>query len=286
MKLTKKHLEKLLSAVGVDAVEIVDDDSDADYKQDDVLQLIDAAREKVLRPKIEAEVKKTAEVEAKGRVGGALERILKRTTGIPVAEFTAEMTDEDKIAAALNHREKTLGKDVADLRDEMDKMAAAHAAALTGLETTYEGRLSAEKERFVEREIIEYIASDSKEYPFPDDADRMHLAKDLLGYIKQNAHVHWNEDSRKPEYRKKDAPETPLYNESGTQIRTTRDFAEDKYKPMGKAFWQADMSGKNPVDEMARLKLQEYNQQPAKAPDSIDKLNADINTYIGAKAGV
>jgi hypothetical protein len=281
MKITQKQLAKLFTAVGVDAVEIVDDDSLSDFKQDEVLQAIDASRESVIRPRIESEIKNAAVVEAKGRVGGSLERILKRTTQIPVTEFKPDMTDEEKIEVALKFREQNLGKDVQALRDEMDKIAQTHNATLDGLKADYESKLKSEKDRYTEREIIEYIAGESKEFPFPEDADRNHLAKDLLSFIKNEAHVHWNEETRKPEYRKKDAPETPLYNEAGTQIRSTRDFAELKYKPMGKNFWQTDMSSKNPAEEMAKLQTQNYqNGSATPPPGSVDQLNSNLTTFM------
>jgi hypothetical protein len=247
MKLTQQQLIDLLQAAGLKDAVLVENDTDADFALDTALQTIDAARTPLIRPKIEEEVKRAMA----GLAGGKLESLLANLTGISRSAFKNIEHDADKGRLALEHYAKKFSQDTEGLRNEMSELVNTHNATIERLQADHAATLKAANDKYTERDIIEHIADELKSAPLPKGSNLLMIARDVYGHIKNEAQVVWDDKARKAGFRTLDNPEVPVYlNEAKSQFKGVLDYAAEKYKPMGEAFWQRDMRTTNAEQEM------------------------------------
>lgn len=253
MKLTQQQLLDLVKAAGVQAVEVVDDEAQSEYNIDAILAEIDSQRVHVIKPKIVNEITK----DLQGRVSGTLKSELARKTGI-VRNLLNDLNDEEAITLALQHREDKYSTDSKTMRENLDKMTAAHAAEKEEIETKYKAEIQAAKDRYIQRDIQDGIVKKLEKTALPDTADRKVVANTLKNILSQN--IDFGYDEEKGEiipYAK--GTLNPALNLAGSNVFDWNERIEHALAPLG--LIRKDMRDSDP-EALKKLGTQYSQQSP------------------------
>lgn len=252
MKATKQQFIELLAAAGVPDVEVVENETDSDFKLDSALQAIDGNRSGILKPKIESELRETVEKEVSGLQGGKLIQWLTKHTGVARAALN-DKSDEEKVKAAIAHMSGQLDGDKQSIQAKIDELLGKHTQEIDGLKSEYETKLSAANERYMDREITDYIAAELKDFPFKSDVDKAIAIKDLKADLKSRYDLTIDETAKAVNLFSKDKPGMPALNAAGTAKVSIKDEATAYFKPRGQV--ATDMR------DAARQALNKTNEQ-------------------------
>lgn len=279
MKVTAQQAIELLKHAGLQDAALVEDEKESEYERDGALQAIDNARGEYIKPKIEEMLRSEIEGKIAGKVGGTLERILIRETGIDAAQFKGITKDDDKIKLAVQHFMKSQDADKQDIQSELQKIADKHQQEKELLAKEWETKYGELNEKYVSRDTEEYLRTFLKDKPVLGDRDV--AAKDLHRFLKDDFIVKYNEEKKAAELYSRANPAMPAMNSAGTLPLDLAEYAKEKFKPRN--MWADDTRHINPKEAMQRHQQQDrqYHQQQQDNPE--DALAARI-AAIGQQA--
>lgn len=285
MKVTAKQITDLLSAAGVQDVEIVEDEATSEFNLDAALTAIDTAREGIIRPKIEGTLRETIEKEISGLNGGKLETWLNKHTGISRAAMK-DKPDEDKIKLAINHLNAQLDGDKQGIQAKIDEILEKHNQDVEALKSEYETKLKGANDKYNDRAIEDFIEAELKDFPFKSDVDKKLAIRDLKTDLKQRYDLTPDEANRSVKLFTKDKPGIEALNPAGTTKITVKDEANAYFTPRGQV--AKDTRESNPADATNKQAQNTYvppvGQQHQQA-DPVAAMNAAI-VNLGAAQGL
>lgn len=279
-KVTATKLIEFLNNLGVQGVEVVDNDTDVDFDPEEGLKTVDIARRKILEPQIIQEQSEKIKGEIAGKNAGTFRSLLVRNFGIDRKELD-NLNDEEMLKKALSHHDGKFSKDTEDLRKEIQDMVEKHNGNIAKVREEYEGKLTEAQLRYIDRDIDEAILNEIKDAPLPKGANRVALAKQLKAELRNEAHIEYDETTKGIHLRDRSNKEKKLYNSNGTAELKIIDKAKDFFSNLG--IWETNTSNVNPADALAKVKLQEYNngKQPVNATLSpAEQKSAAMLSYI------
>lgn len=267
MKLTQEQLLILAKTVGIQDVQLVEDEKDSEFDLDVALQSIDSNRSTILKPQFEQELRADLEKSIAGKVGGTLESGLKRTLGCPSSIFTPDMKDPQRIEAALNWKVAQLDGSVQDAQKEIASILEKHQADMDATKQDYEAKLSEANQKYIDRDIQEFIQGRLKDAPLPTTSDRAVVTKDFVQHLRSKYHLNYDEAKKQVDLHLKDNPSMLALNENKTKPIEILAEAEQFFSPRG--LWMKDMRHEAPANHMP-ANAQGYKsangQQPSAAP--------------------
>lgn len=272
MKLLLSEVQDFLKSIGAD-VEIVDDGSEFD--KDSLLTAVDSNRKEILKPLILDEETETIRKEVSGRYGGTLRSQLARISGMKRVDLDKFVTDEEAIKAAWDHSSGMLEGEKADFKRQIDEILTTHKNETDSLKSEYEGKVSAANQKYIDRDIKEFIVSQLKDAPIPKNADRSILAEDFKNYLQNKYHLNYNEATKAVELALKDNPNMPAMNTAKTAHIKILDEAKEFLSP--RALWEMDMSGRNPANEMSQAATATTTKKPQATNSIQDKKSNFMN---------
>lgn len=247
MKLTQEQAIEALRLAGVTAAEIVENEADSEYNGDTVLEMVDTAREPVVRPKHRAEYRAEVETQIAGKVGKELERDLRQTTGI--VRFSDGATDKQKIKEAMDFLSANKDKNKEDAQAVINQMAEAHKAEIDTLRNELGEQLTASERKRVEKELTGYYEGVIAEMPILETANKKELAKLGRQFMESRFSVRYDEDGNKVGYYDKTNPEAPALNASKNNPLDDKEELKTYLSSLG--VYKTDMRHNNPADPNA-----------------------------------
>lgn len=280
-KVTAIKLIEFLNNLGVQGVEVVDNDTDVDFNPEEGLKTVDIARRKILEPQIIQEQSEKIKGEIAGKNAGTFRSLLVRNFGIDRKELD-NLNDEEMLKKALSHHDGKYSKDTEDLRKEIQDMVEKHNGNLSKVKEEYEGKLTEAQQKYIDRDIDEVLLNALKDAPLPKNANRLALAKQFKEELRKDVHIHYDEKTKEIQLRDKSNVEMPVYtDDKKTAFLKPIDKAKDYFSNLG--IWETNTSNVNPADALAKVKLQEYNngKQSANATLSpAEQKSAAMLSYI------
>lgn len=249
MKLTQSELTAFLQGIGITTVEIVDKEEESEFDKDELLTAVDDNRKQILKPLIESEVKERLISEAKGTAGGSLRSELARSTGMKRADLERIEKDADAIKAAIDYKMGLIEGDKAETDKKVNEILEAHRLEKESLINDYDAKLQSANQKYIDRDINEFVAAQLKDAPIPKNADRNVLAKDFVKHLQDKYHLNYDEATKAAELYLKDKPDMPAMNAAKNAKISILDEAKEFLTPRG--LWEKDMSGRSPEEEMA-----------------------------------
>jgi len=238
LKLTLAQALELLKAAGAPVAEIVTDEAQAtpDFKQDVALSEIDKARMPIIRPQIEAEVKDGIIGSTTGKVAGTFKSALARAfkaTGISRNELDNFKSEDEMLAHLVAKHNETFGKDTEALRNQLEDVTATHASTLAAKEQEWHGKVTAAEAKFIDRDIQEQLTAIVKEIPRTGGSEAAQ-AKQLMSYLRDQYHIHYDQESRKISLRDKTNPEKMVFaNAENTRFLEPKEMAQTFLTELG-----------------------------------------------------
>lgn len=275
MKFTQTQAIELLKSIGVADAALVDEAGDSTYDKSQALTAIDASRKEVLKPLIVEDVREEIVTQIAGKQGGILEGLLTANFGISRKEFEG-LSDKEKVSKAIEHYKSTLEKDKQETSNRIDEILAASKEREEALVSKYEGELTKAQQRYIDRDIKEFIANKLNEAPLPEGANRLLIANDLLTNLRDRYDLRYNEDAKHVELFVKGKPDMPAMNAAKNARIEILDEAKEYLEP--RSLWMTDMRSVNAVNAMKGKDTQPAPQKTA-AP-------VNNNNFGGGKAFV
>lgn len=279
MKATQKQLLEFAQAAGVEAVEIVEDEAQSDFNMDTALQAVDSAREGIIRPRIETQLRDTIEKEISGLNGGKLDAWLVEHTGIKRADLKG-LTDPQKVKAAKDFLVNQLEGDKQATQAKIEELRSTMEAERLEAVRSVEQERDQWKGKYIDRDLLEALQTELKGAPLPEKLDRSIAAKDLKSHLSELYHIQYNEQTKAIELFDKANTTMPALN--GSQKVKIMDEAKAFFEPRNN--WMTDMRGANPAaatNSGANAQAIPFGTPPAKgdgqATSYQDQLTATVN---------
>lgn len=231
MKGTIGQLTDLLTKLGV-SVELVENEADADYKEDAAIQAIDKAR----TPIIKQIVSKDIHGQALRTVNDAYRKGLSTVTGLPIADM-AELEGDALLTKALEHYKTSLPDTGKDAQAKIDKILADHKLALEGKEKEWGEKYTGLETKLTDKNMLDILAKYHREAKgLPEKANRDALAKAFLPYLRGQGSLKLTEDGTDIEIYGADG--TRRLNANNTANLGVADYLKPYYSDLG--MWNED----------------------------------------------
>ncbi len=283
MKFTQTQAVEALVSLGVAAAEIVENEADSTFNNDELLAAVDTTRSVILKPKHKAELKEELERSVGGMIGKALEKHLKKTTGFNA--FTPEMTDDQKIQASLDFFVGNIEKNKGDAQEVINQLAATHAAEIEKLTRESGEKLTASEKRFIERDINEYFEDVVSKMPLLETANKKELAKLGKAFMESRFAIKYDEAGKKVGYYQKDNPEVPALNDAKNNPLNDAEELKGYFSTIG--VYKTDMRNNNPADLLDKTKQANTpmlgNTANKRTTDGGDAWMKQVNEYAAAQ---
>lgn len=257
MKITANKALEILKGLGVKDVELVDDEAQVDYDEDTVLLAVDEARSPIIRQKLEADLRKSIETTIAGKQGDKLRRSLRDKFGVALADLK-DLDDEAAISKAIEIYSGTLSKDTESLREVINKQAQEKADAITALTAEKEKEVSAWKNKYADRHVLDHITEQLKDAPLNPKADKSAVAKMLKNALEADLAFEYDEEKNSVVVLDR-VTRAPKLNTAGTAPFSIKDSAESVLTPYG--LWEKDMRSQPPVGP-TNQRGQDYQPAP------------------------
>lgn len=225
MKLTAQQAVTLLTALGVQAAEVVDNETDSDYNEETAIAEVDAAR----TPFLEATITNSVKSKLAGMSGDKLTQMLAKQTGLARKEFDGK-TDDEKVKIAVEHI-KSLGKETEQsVSDRINEITNAlneeHTAKYKELETERDTW----RNKYTDRDILAAISKGLEEAPLSQNFKRDIAASDLKRELQNKYHLQYDEAKGELQFFEKGNPEMPAFNDKKQPIKIL-DEAKGYFEP-------------------------------------------------------
>lgn len=273
MNFTQQQAIEALKVLGVQAAEIVDDESKSDFNMDTFLQTVDAKRAEILKPKWQQEIGDTAEKEAAGKLAGVLTARLAALTGMKRSDLDKIEKLSERVDAAIAYKNSLHEGDAQQVEAKIQELVGKHNQTIEELQGKYNQDIEGWKNKYVAKEIGQSIYGKLKDAPILDTADKLVASGDFQKHLADKFNLSYDEASGEVKLFSKANPAMPALNEAGTAPIDLLAEAKNYFTPRG--LWQTNMKHKDPVAELAAKTGAQQYTQPAQGakPAFADKFN-------------
>lgn len=187
MKLTAEQAVQLIQKVVAPDANIVESEEESDFDISAALTAIDNNRSKILKPKIEAEVRETITTQVEGEVFGKTQSKLVKAFGVQRSTLSKAANIEEAIELAKNHYSEQLDGDKADTERKYNELVATQTAEREKLENEWKQKYSTLENEHLRGKKIELLKSEIKTAPTTWDRDV--AANEILRYAEEKYDV-------------------------------------------------------------------------------------------------
>lgn len=249
MKLTQQQLSRLLKGIGLEDVELVENDAEADFDNDAALSIIDGNRRKVLEPQLKSEIEAEIRPAIEGATHGKWKAALNRVTGVGHKRMEG-IDNVDEIARlAVGHKIESVAGTQEETTKRFEEMMKTHNEAIEAKEKEWSGKYEELNNKYVSRDMLDSIKGKLKDAPLPEKLDRDIAAKDLMNYLREKYHLSYDEAAKQVALMDKANPAIPALNEAKNAQIDILAEARSFFEPRNN--WMTDMRNVNPADAMA-----------------------------------
>lgn len=242
-KLTTAQLTEFLQSIGLNDVQLVEDDTQADYNADSLLQAVDSSRRGIIEPQVIQSQKQSLYAQMKAAVEKDNIKFLSELSGLDKKNFDGKSHDE-AVKAAIEHIKSNTASD-ADAQKKIDEILASHAAEKQRLESEYTSKYSELEGKYTKREILNHIVKAHKEAKgLPTNANIEKLAELFYEAKKSDVVMRINENGELALYDPK-SPDTVMLNSTKTAHVGLKDLIQPHYEALG--IWATDTRDVNAV---------------------------------------
>lgn len=229
LKLKKAEIIALLSKLGVQAVEVVDEraDGEAAPNIDEIVGQVDTARADVFKAKYGEEIGKEAVTKAVGKLAGSLTTKIKRESGLKEADIEG-LELEDIITKALETVKTSGSSTVEQVREQMKALGTEWEAKYNKAIEDATNEKNSLLDKFEQVEIDKIIVAEVNKLPI-SKGDKVKIAKLLKNeIIEEHALVR---NGEKIDLRNKDNKDLPVLK--GNAILTLNEALKEKAETLG-----------------------------------------------------
>lgn len=284
MKVTIEQALELLKVAGVQAVEVVEDSTQSTFDKDEALTLIDNSRSQVIKPKIEAELKGDITNTVMGKLHGSLNSVLAQNTGASRSEIDRITDISERVKFAIEHKAKQLEGSQVEIDNRFNEVINKHNQEVEALKGEYEAKVAEANNKYIQRDIQNYLATKLGDAPLPKETDRLIAANDFQKHLADKYHVSYDEAGKMVKLYDKQNPQTMALNDKGTNPVDIMSEAETYFKPRG--LWHTDMRNKNAKEELNKMSpeyIKQVREERAKPKDPVEKASENMRSYLEAK---
>ncbi|MFC7347309.1 hypothetical protein ACFQO9_11330 [Chryseobacterium zhengzhouense] len=248
MKITKANLEKLHKALGLQDVQVVDDEKEADeFNEETIINNFLQPKEQIFRQKWDSEVLPEKLKAEAGKFGGILKNNIKKLSNGNIKASDLEgKTDEESLQIFVEFLQKDKDTSTDGLRQQIKELAESNSAELEKLKNDYEGKLSQKDKETNDIFIENYLGDLVGQIPLIGDDNKAKISV-LKNAIESQYSPVWNREKKDLELREKENPERFAMLDQNT-ILNTKSFAENMFKGLGMI--KTDMSNERATDHV------------------------------------
>ncbi|MDV7696298.1 hypothetical protein N6B72_05130 [Chryseobacterium soli] len=240
MKLTQSNLNKLLERLGLQDVQIVDNENEADkFSDDEIINSFLETKKPIFLQNFESEILPERLKAEAGKFGGNLKNTIKKLSNGQIKESDLAGKKDDEVLqlfAEFLHKDKDTSTE--DLRTQMKTLSESQNAALENLKKEYEDKLSGKDKEFDGFQIESYLGTLLNEMPLLGEDPKAKIGV-LKSAIEANYSSVWNREKKDLELREKENPDRFAQLNENT-ILSPKAYAENLFKGLGMV--KTDMS--------------------------------------------
>jgi len=248
MKLTQANLIKLLSSLGLQDVQVVEDEKDADqFNGDEIINGFLETKKPVFMQNFESEILPERLKAEAGKFGGNLKNNIKKLSNSLIKDSDlAGKTDSEVLQIFAEFLNKDKDASTEDLRNQMKTLSESQQSTIDKLKEEYEGKLSGKDKEFDSFHIESYLGKLVNELPLLGEDPAVKIGA-LKSNIESNYSPVWNREKKELELREKQNPERFAQLNENTLL-TPKTYAENFFKGLGMV--KTDMSKENATDHV------------------------------------
>lgn len=248
MKITKANLERLHKALGLQDVQVVDDEKEADeFNEETIINNFLQPKEQIFRQKWDSEVLPEKLKAEAGKFGGILRNNIKKLSNGNIKASDLEgKTDEESLQIFVEFLQKDKDTSTEGLRQQIKELAESNSAEMEKLKGDYEGKLSQKDKETNDIFIENYLGELVGQIPLIGEDNKAKISV-LKNAIESQYSPVWNREKKDLELREKENPERFAMLDQNT-ILNTRSFAENMFKGLGMI--KSDMSKEKATDHV------------------------------------
>lgn len=237
MKVTQSQLVEFLKTLGVGDVEVVENDTDADFSADDVLTAIDTNREPIIKSRLHDSIYQDAAKTISGKAGGTLRKYLRELTGIDRKAIDSIENDADAIKAAIDFKVGTLTQSQEDVQAKIKELQEAHDSELQAKKGEWEKQYNDLNTKYTERDLRGHFRTLADAYPLPAKGDKSELSGDFYQYMANKYALKYDAEGKKLEIFDKANPNMPAM--ANNRLLDINEEAKNYFSK--RAAWETDM---------------------------------------------
>lgn len=248
MKLTQANLIKLLASLGLQDVQVVEDEKDADqFNGDEIINGFLETKKPVFMQNFESEILPERLKAEAGKFGGNLKNNIKKLSNSLIKDSDlAGKTDSEVLQIFAEFLNKDKDASTEDLRNQMKTLSESQQSTIDKLKEEYEGKLSGKDKEFDSFHIESYLGKLVNELPLLGEDPAVKIGA-LKSNIESNYSPVWNREKKELELREKQNPERFAQLNENTLL-TPKTYAENFFKGLGMV--KTDMSKENATDHI------------------------------------
>ncbi len=248
MKLTQKNVIKLLASLGVQDVQLVDDEKDADqFNDDEIINGFLETKKPIFMQNFESEILPEKLRAEAGKFGGNLKNSIKKLSNSQIKDIDlAGKTDAEVLQIFADFLHKDKDSSTEDLRTQIKTLSQSQTEAIEKLKEEYEGKLSGKDKEFDSFHIESYLGKLVNELPLLGEDPAAKIGA-LKSNLESNYSPVWNREKKELELREKQNPERFAQLNENTLL-TPKTYAENFFKGLGMV--KTDMSGEKATNHV------------------------------------
>lgn len=248
MKLTQANLTKLLASLGLQDVQVVEDDKEADqFNGDEFINKFLESKKPIFMQNFESEILPDRLKAEAGKFGGNLKNSIKKLSNSQIKDSDlAGKTDAEVLQIFADFLHKDKDSSTEDLRTQIKTLSQSQAEAIEKIKEEYEGKLSGKDKEFDGFQIESYLGNLVNELPLSGDDPKIKIGA-LKSAIESNYSPVWNREKKELELREKQNPERFAQLNENTLL-TPKTYAENFFKGLGMV--KTDMSKERATDHV------------------------------------
>ncbi|KAB1228450.1 hypothetical protein [Chryseobacterium viscerum] len=249
MKLTQANLNKLLAHLGLQDVQVVADEKEADqqFNDDQIISAFLETKKPIFMQNFESEILPEKLKAEAGKFGGNLKNSIKKLSNGNIKDSDlAGKKDDETLQLLVEFLQKDKDASTEDLRTQIKTLSESQNEALESLKTEYEDKLKGKDREFDDLHISNYLGKLVGELPLIGE-DVQAKINVLKGAIDANYSPVWNRQKSELELREKANPERFAQLNENT-ILNPKTYAENMFKGLGMV--KTDMSKEKATDHI------------------------------------
>lgn len=275
MKLTQANLIKLLSSLGLQDVQVVEDEKDADqFNGDEIINGFLETKKPVFMQNFESEILPERLKAEAGKFGGNLKNSIKKLSNSQIKDSDlAGKTDNEVLQIFADFLHKDKDSSTEDLRNQIKTLSESQQSVVDKLKEEYEGKLSGKDKEFDGFQIESYLGNLVNGLPLLGEDSSIKIGA-LKSAIESNYSPIWNREKKELELREKQNPERFAQLNENTLL-TPKTYAENFFKGLGMV-----------KTDMSKEKAADYIDKGNGAGNSTDFQNRTDMPFASVVAGI